>query len=124
MKVLSHPRLKRIGALMVMLCYVWLSSFGSFLHECVRVPTQRSVAICLTPTLTGTQVTQEDHAVAHNHRVHSCPVCEWQATNVSPALPVFEIVPSFSLQKRVITTFPRYLKTVSLFTSSRAPPLA
>jgi hypothetical protein len=124
MSSVSHPPIRRISALAVALCYIWLSAFGSFLHDCVRSSAPTAHTRAYSSEQTDTQVAQESHITAHADGTHSCPVCAWQAANVSTALPAFEVVPSFARQQRVVTTFPRYLKTVILFSSSRAPPLA
>jgi hypothetical protein len=124
MPVLSRLGLRRVSAFALVLCYVWLSAFGSFLHECVRPNAPSAPTVAISSTQTHTQDAHESHAVGHTDNAHSCSVCEWQMVNTTPALPVFVIVSSFSLQQRVITTFPRYLKTIAVSTSSRAPPLA
>lgn len=117
--------LRRICAAVLVMCYVWLSTAGALLHDCLRAPSPIRVTYTAYST-PSTAHSQNTHAAANENQSSpdTCPICTWQAANVSVALPVFEIVAPIALQQRVITTFPRYLKHSTPSSSSRAPPLA
>jgi hypothetical protein len=126
MSVGLPKQLRRLSAVVVVLCYVWLSAAGAFLHNCVRVHPSSESVVTQIAQADASQISDDSHLIEHAHinSAASCAVCDWQSVNVSVALPVFDLLPPFARQQRVITTFPRYLRTTVVSTSSRAPPLA
>jgi hypothetical protein len=120
-------RSMRLFTLLAALCYLWVGSALSFQHtDCLThdVETLLRLPSAFTsidrPFPLHTRIT---HTKAKAHPAH-CDACEWQANNVSPALPAFTFTVVTIASTRVVTTFPRYLRTLKLSTSSRAPPLA
>jgi hypothetical protein len=56
------------------------------------------------------------------HSQDRCLACDWQAAQVSAALPAFTLVLTPPQPMRAITLFPRYLPLPAFPASSRAPP--
>ena len=121
----SRWPLRRICAAVLVMCYVWLSTVGALLHDCLRVHSPVRVTYSAYST-TSAAHSRDTHTAenASQSNTDPCSICTWQAANTSVALPGFEIVAPIALQQRVITTLPRYLKHSTPSTSSRAPPLA
>ena len=120
-------RFMRRFALLAALCYLWVGSALSFQHtDCLTHDVEMLLRLPSTftsvnrPTPLHSRISSAK-AVA---RTAHCAACEWQASNVSPALPAFTFTFVTIASTRVITTFPRYLRTRKFATSSRAPPLA
>ena len=121
-------RFLRRFALLSALCYLWVGAALSFQHaDCLthdvesllRLPSAFASAYRDRPR--AIRVIAQAKITA---RAAHCAACEWQASNVSPALSAFTFTVVTITATRVITTFPRYLRTRKFSTSSRAPPLA
>jgi hypothetical protein len=112
-------------AALVAFCYLCLSIVLPMQHTDLFV---RPIAAKRISTTYG------QHAHARRHlaqqprtslsRQDHCLACEWQADQVSTALPAFTLVLTPPQPIRAITTFPRYLRLLTFPASSRAPPLA
>jgi len=115
-------------AALVVLCYFVVSTFLPFQHTHGRfleesTPAKRIGALAIR----GTTQTPNREVFTANRAVSSpdhCLACEWQAANVSPALPAYTLFLTPPTATQVVTTFPRYLRLPALPTSARAPPLA
>ena len=124
--LLRCKRPARLLTAFVGLCYAILSLALPFQHdhqgEEAQVPLRLSgsSATARAPIPVHTQLVAKAKLA---HPAH-CAACEWQTTNVSPALPMFTVAFVPLSTPHVITTFPRYLRLRSLPTSSRGPPLA
>ncbi|HLK58620.1 MAG TPA: hypothetical protein VKU00_18765 [Chthonomonadaceae bacterium] len=125
LSVRSIEPCRRALAMVLTLGYFWLSVVLPFQH------THFHVAAVPLPATDGR--TQTTHArpldtkcsVQSQRRAPaSCLACEWEAANVSPALPAFTLVLEKPLAPRVVTTFPRSLRYTLVSASSRAPPRA
>jgi hypothetical protein len=123
---LLRKRPSRLLTAFVGLCHLVLSLALPFQHHHEAEEAQAllrlmdstasvRVAIPLRTRLTAkTELDHPDH----------CLACEWQAANVSPALPPVTLACVRPVEPRVTTTLPRYLGSRLFSTSSRAPPLA
>ena len=120
-------RPQRLFAALVLLCYVCVSTFIPFQHkdhlahdaEALLKVTSAS-ANTSAPAPLQTQLV----ALSAVQRIPPCAACEWQAANVSPALPVFQVAFVPPARPRIVTPFPRYLRLLTFSSSARAPPLA
>ncbi len=117
----------RFAAALVALCYFWLSAATSFQHNHHAGEEAsgfwRAPAAVSSP---GSPVLAHARRAAKSsvsHLLH-CDACEWQAVNVSPALPAFAFAFTVAPAPRVLTTLPRLLQTRAFAASSRGPPLA
>lgn len=135
----------RLIATIMLVCYSFVGMALSFQHtdcglneqelfaQLPRSVAQPSVAADSTTAGTGasksfsSKSSKETHISSSckaTHRSHHCVACEWQANNVSVALPTFTLVLISIRATRAITTFPRSFHIYPVHTSSRAPPLA
>lgn len=122
-KAAHANRLLRVFALSIALCYGWMCLVVSFQHTHfapVEARESAPVRFASTEKQANTPTTQLKAAT----RTTPCAACEWDAANVSPALPAFVLTFETPRTPRVITTFPRYLPSLAFSTSSRGPPLA
>ena len=124
----SHMgKLHRVIAAATVVCYVWVSAVLPFQHkDCfvheteamLRSSSFRVAAVGQVPLRTSVSDPASARIPSH------CDACEWQAANVSPALPPFKLAPSFATPPSVVTTLASYLGRTSVSASSRAPPIA
>ncbi|HLV79985.1 MAG TPA: hypothetical protein VKT32_06860 [Chthonomonadaceae bacterium] len=122
----DNRRPQRLFAALVLLCYCWVSAVIPFQHkdhlaheaEALLKATGVSMRVAAPAPL------QTRLIATTVQPIPDCAACEWQAANVSPALPAFRFALAPPATPRVITTFPRYLRLLALSTSARAPPLA
>ena len=117
----------RLAALVIALCYFWLSAATSFQHtHGIEDESEEAIVVSVSaPTAVlrgnGAATGHTLKAVKITHPTR-CLACEWQATNVSPALPILKWDFTPPMTPRAITTMPRYLRARTLATSSRGPP--
>ncbi len=125
MRRLKRP--SRLLAALVALCYCWLSLAMPFQHT-HRFTEEKEALLHIADSCVNTQASLplDTHLTAAANAPHSvhCLACEWQATNVSPALPAFAMTFAPVSTPRVITTFPRYLRMLAFQPTSRGPPAA
>ncbi len=115
----------RTCALLMALCCLFLSSFGSLLHTDELPFASAKTSAAETTTSSVSQSTMQHSRIRENKaapRHHHCAVCDWQANLLSPALPILTIVPPSHRPVRLVTTLPRAPGTAPVFASSRAPP--
>ena len=124
-------RLYRFFATLMLVCYGFVGLMTSFQHTDCGLHEQElflQLPMHVTPQTAQAAISPKDtrlksaHGVAHNS--HHCIACDWQASNLSVALPTFALVLIPIRATRAITTFPRSLSIRTIRTSSRAPPLA
>ena len=117
----------RLLAALTALCYLFVGLTLSFQHaDCLLRETEIALGLPNEVSVSFYAVgnTRLAASPASAHKAHACAACEWQANNLSPALPALTFVFLPLTHQRVITTFPRYLRACAISTSSRAPPLA
>jgi hypothetical protein len=119
-----HQPNSKLSALVVF-CYLCLSVLLPLQHTDELAPPnaastqvsttqRRAVRIGLNiPQQTQTNLRCQEH----------CAACDWQAAQLSAALPAFTLALTPPQTLRVVTTFPRYLRLLTFPASSRAPPL-
>jgi len=119
-------RPQRLFAALVLLCYCWVSAVIPFQHKDHLAHDAETLlkAMGVSVSAPAPAPLQTRLVATTVQPVQDCAACEWQAANVSPALPVFRVALIPPATPRVITTFPRYLRLLALSTSARAPPLA
>lgn len=117
------PASLRHMAAMIALCYVWLSVAGGFLHSCARSHTLSATAcVAGSASFCASQKQSGVATAEHRNTDDACAICVWQATNLSEALPAFELLTPVTMRQCVVTTLPRYLQSALIAPSSRAPP--
>ena len=125
--LLHLKRPTRLFALLMTLCYFWLSAATSFQHthrpgddmdETPAVSVSVTANKCVAGSAKSYQSTAKIRSAKH------CTACEWQAANVSPALPVIRWNFTPSAAPRAVTLMPRYLRLPVFAPSSRGPPCA
>lgn len=120
----------RVLATLVLLCYVWVSAVLPFQHVDNLDDAEGSPAsfsfIHTGPRLPMRTCLRSDRRAAAQKASHAgpCLACQWQANNVSAALPIFSFT-SIEIYSKlsVVTILPRYLRSVARTPSSRGPPL-
>lgn len=110
------PSRRRLLAALMALCYVWLSTTGSFLH------------IEGTNTAKGVFVHAGQNRVAElpepgTHALQ-CVACDWQNANVSPALTPFALIFWPVPISQITETLLSQPQITFLHSDSRAPPAA
>ncbi len=127
MSLLRLRRPHRVIAALVACGYFWLSVALCFQHHHGILP-EAEALLNLAGAATGAHVAipLRTHITAHAlfPAADHCLACEWQAANVSPALPAFTLALTVPSTPRVVTTLPRYLRLPVFGPASRAPPLA
>ena len=125
--LLHLKRPVRLFALLMALCYFWLSAATSFQHthrpgdDADETP---AVSVTLAARQRVSGPSKSDRSAAKIRAARHCAACEWQAANVSPALPVLQWNFTPSAAPRAVTLMPRYLRLPVLAPSSRGPPCA
>ena len=120
-------RFPRWFAALVVVCYAWLSFVTPYEHREHFAPdVEAAINAVSAPSLSRVTLPARVRLEPRAQTPLSthCLACEWQAANVSPALPPISLALALPQHPRVITTFPRYLRVVAVLTSSRAPPIA
>lgn len=116
---------QRLFAALVLLCYFCVSTLIPFQHKDHLAHEAETLLSVTSPSVHAPAPLQTQLiALSAVQRIQPCAACEWQAANVSPALPIFRIALAPPATPRSITTFPRYLRLLAFSTSTRAPPLA
>ena len=143
-------RSMRVWTLLLGLCYLILSVFLPSQHTHIgneEADTGYSVLTISEANLQPHRMAQSDSALnsdlhksvqkpaSKNRAAHKlvivkagkthpghCMACEWQAMQVSAALPAFKLFLTETTPPRVVTTLPRCLRSRAIATASRGPP--
>ena len=129
MPVRLHRRARSRQALaaLLALCCLLLSTVASFQHTHDLAGEASLVStVAFTPAARNADAASHHATVckAARPKCSHCVACEWQAVNVSPALPAFTFAVTPPPIQRSVTTFPRCLRLTAIRAASRAPPLA
>ncbi len=128
MPILHHKdRLYRFLATLMLVCYGFVGISISFQHtDCERQEQELLLRLPMHSThrVAMPKNTHLKASTTTHHSAHPCAACEWQANNLSLALPTFSFALVPITATRIITTFPRYLRVRTMESASRAPPLA
>jgi hypothetical protein len=116
---------RRLLAL-VAFCYLCLSIVLPLQHtDHFARPSASSVpAVGRSVGTSGARLAAQRYAHTALSRQDRCAACDWEAANLSAALPAFTLLLTPPQTPRVVTICARTLRLPAFPASSRAPPLA
>lgn len=125
LRLLYRNQPSRSLSAFVCLCYAFLSLALPFQHQHQGEDAQLLVGRYHSSSTRQAQIPVQTQLVARAKIAAPthCVACEWQAMNVSAALPALKFDFSPPVSSRVVTTLPRNLRSRAFPTSSRGPPL-
>lgn len=122
----SNRPLSRLPSALMAVCYVVLSLTLPFQHHHGVEDARAPVRIASPSEVARAQMTRHTRAVANGVRADSerCFACEWQAANLSVALPAYGLALERPASPPVVAALRHCCGSRSFGISSRGPPLA
>lgn len=122
----SGTQLRRMLSTFVGLCYVIVSLVLPFQHHHQGEEAELLLRLCTPSPSSSAQIPSHTRyaATARGIAQDHCLACEWQATNLSPALPVVTLASIPVASSQALAKLPHTLRSRPLIISSRGPPVA